>query len=262
MRHVMNSVTALAISLVLASTALADEVVLRNGSSFTGLVREEGDKVTVEVDFGTMTFRKVDVKSISRGNDPVNEYETKLKAATDVKSLLELATWAREKGLGTKSMDLYRKVLTLDTDQPDARKALGFEKFNGIWMSGDDLMMARGYVKVNGKWQTKETADLLLIQQEQAHLENDRNLLQKRLADQVHEQEMTKIALERERLEMERRDDRWWWRNGWNYAAGPFGGVAGYLVPNSVRATTVPYYNPSSLPPAGTNSSTPPIIRR
>src|SRR5204862_4833854 len=44
--------------LAMATAALADEVVLKNGSAFSGIVREEGDRVVVEMDFGTMAFKK------------------------------------------------------------------------------------------------------------------------------------------------------------------------------------------------------------
>jgi len=239
MRPVMLFVRTLALSLALSSAALADEVVLRNGSSFTGLVREEGDRIVVEMDFGTMTFKKVDVRSVSKGNDPYSEFETRSKAATDIKGMLELAGWARGKGLGTKAMELYRRILTLDPDQADARKALGYEKFNGQWLTNDELMMARGFVKVNGRWLTKEMAQRLLAQDELARQENDRIELAKRIADQRHEQEMTRIALER--LDSER-PDRWWWKYGWAYGASPFCGPAGYLLP--------------ALPPAGSFDAT------
>jgi hypothetical protein len=237
----------LALSLVLVSAALADEVVLRNGSSFTGLVREVGDRIVVEMDFGTMTFKKVDVRSISKGNDPYSEFETRSKAATDIKSMLELAAWAREKGLGTKATELYRRILTLDPDQADARKALGYEKFDGQWLTNDDLMVARGFVKVNGRWLTKDMAERLFAQDELARQENDRIQLAKKIADQRHEQEMTRIALER--LELERADrDRWWWRNGWAYGAAPFCGPAAYLLPALPPAGTLPLSPPSVLP--------------
>ncbi|HLY75664.1 MAG TPA: hypothetical protein VKU80_16195, partial [Planctomycetota bacterium] len=224
----------LALSLALASTVLADEVVLKNGSAFSGVVREEGDRVVVEMDFGTMTFKRVDVRSISKGNDPYSEFETRAKTATDVKGLLELAVWAKGKGLGTKSTELYRKVLSLDPDQADARKALGYEKVAGQWLTGDDLMVARGFVKRNGRWLAKDTAERLLEQDELARQENDRIDLEKKLADQRHEEEMTRIGLERDRLEAEKldRDFRWWWRNGWAYSPAPFCGVAGYLLPS------------------------------
>lgn len=256
----MNTVRALALSLALASAASADELVLKNGSAFSGIVREEGDRVVVEMDFGTMSFKKVDVRSISRGPDPRSEFETKAKAATDVKGMLELAAWAREKGLGTKSLELYRKILTVDADQPDARKALGYEKVGDLWLSGDDLMVARGFMKVNGRWLTKDSADRQAELQEAGRIENERVQLAKRVADQQHEQEMTRIALERERLEIERRDrDRWWWKSGWSYAPAPFCGVAGYVLPATLPPpqpipptppSVVPQGQPSPLPPS------------
>ena len=255
----MNTVRALLLSLALASSVVADEVVLKNGSAFSGIVREEGDRVTVEMDYGTMTFKKVDVRSISRGEDLLGQFQEKARTTTGVKGMLELATWARDKGLGGRANDLYRKILVLDPDQAEARKALGYEKANGQWLTGDDLMTARGFVKVDGRWVSRETADRVLELEAQARIEADRIDLARRVSDQRHSEEMTKIRLERERLELDRiRDDRWWWRNGWAYAPGPFGGVAGYLLPATLPApqpvpptapTVAPLGQPSPVPP-------------
>jgi hypothetical protein len=260
MGTVKKNMTAAILSLLLASAASADEVVLKNGSAFSGIVREEGDRVVVEMDFGTMSFKKVDVRSISRGLDPIHEFDEKLKAAKDVKGMLELAGWAREKGLGTRSQELYRKILTLDPDQAEARKVLGFEKVNGQWLAGDDLMVARGFVKVSGRWLTKETAELMLEQDAQAKMENERIQLAKRMADQRHSEEMSRIGLERERLEVEKqRSDYWGWRNGYYYGSAPWNGVGGYVTPvilpppqpiPPTPPTVVPLGQPSPLPPS------------
>ena len=236
-------------ALSLASAALADEVVLRNGSSFSGVVREQGDKVIVEMDYGTMTFKKVDVKRIERGEDFLTQFQEKAKTSTDVKSMMELAGWARDKGLAGRALELYRKVIALDADQAEARKALGFEKVNGLWLSGDDLMTARGFVKAGGRWMNKDSADRVIEQEAQARIESDRVALERRVADQRHEQEMTKIGLERERIEIERlraERDRWWWRNGWGVV--PFGGVAGYILPVAGPSLTVPPTPPTVVP--------------
>jgi len=251
----MTTVRTLALSLALATAALADEVTLKNGSTFSGIVREQGDRVTIEMDFGTMTFKKVDVRSISRNNeDFLSQYQEKVKTALDVKSMMELAAWARDKGLAGRATELYRKVIALDSEQVEARKALGYEKFNGLWLTGDELMIARGFVKVSGRWMTKDMADRLLEQDHQARIENDRLTQIRREGDQRHEQEMTKIALERERLELERKRwyeerDRWWVRNGaWTYAPGPFGGVAGYIIPATAASQVVPPTPPTVVP--------------
>ena len=239
----------LLVSLAMASAALADEVVLKNGSVFSGIVREEGDRVVVEMDFGSMSFKKVDVRSVSRGTEDVlSQFQEKARAAFDVKSMVELAAWAKDKGLTARAAELYRKVLVIDPDQADARKALGFEKVNGVWLTGDDLMTAKGYVKVSGRWMTKDMADRILDHETATRIETDRLAQARRESDQRHEQEMTKIALERERIELEKKD-RWYWGSRyWPYATGPWCGVAGYLVPSSAPAQVVPPTPPSVVP--------------
>lgn len=256
----MKNVQMVILSLLLASAASADELVLKNGSAFNGIVREEGDRVVIEMDFGTMSFKKVDVRSISKGKDPIHEFDEKAKAATDVKGMLELAAWAREKGLGTRSTDLYRKILTLDPDQADARKIMGFEKLNGQWLAGDDLMVARGFVKVNGKWLARETAELMLQHEAQARMENERIELAKRVSDQRHSEEMTRIGIERDRLELEKqRSDPWWWRTGWSTGYGNYGVSGSYVLPVNLPPpqpigptppTVIPLGQPSPLPPS------------
>ena len=62
MGTVMKNVMTAILSLLLASAVSADELVLKNGSAFSGIVREEGDRVIVEMDFGTMSFKKIDVR--------------------------------------------------------------------------------------------------------------------------------------------------------------------------------------------------------
>lgn len=229
MANVKKGMKAAVLVLALISSAAADEVVLRNGSAFSGIVREEGDRIVLEMDYGTMTFKKVDVKSISRGGEDVlSQFQAKLRTATDVKGMMELAAWARDHGLAGRATELYRKILVLDPDQADARKALGYEKINGLWLTGDELMIAKGFVKVGGRWMTKDLAARLLAQEAQARMESDRIDLARQIAQQRHAEEMTRISLEREWIE-----DRnvWWWRNGWSIAPGPFGGIAGYLMP-------------------------------
>ena len=258
---VMTPVRTLLLSLGLASAALADEVVLKNGSAFSGIVREEGDRVVVEMDYGTMTFKKVDVRSISRGDDVLTQFQDKARKATDAKSMMELAAWAKDRGLAGRAQDLYRRVIALDPDQAEGRKALGYEKFNGQWLTGDELMTARGFVKISGRWMAKETAERILEQEAQARLESERLAVVKREQDQRHTEEMIKIGLERERLELEKkREDQWhywWYRHRWGYAPGPFGSVTSVIVPASGPHQTVPP-TPPTVAPLGQPSPVPP----
>jgi len=64
---------------------------------------------------------------------------------------------------------------------------------------------------------------------------------------------MTRLGLERDRLEYEKsRESRWWWgRNGWVFGPSPFGGVVGYVLPsNPGPSQTVPLSPPSTVPPS------------
>src|ERR1043166_7047228 len=114
---------ALILPLAFALPAVADEVVLRNGAILSGIVREEGDKVVLQLDFGTMTFGKSDVRSVRKSDDPLKEFEQRLASATNAKSTFELATWAREKGLTSRSNELLRKGISLDPAHEGARRA-------------------------------------------------------------------------------------------------------------------------------------------
>lgn len=247
----------------MVSAAAADEVVLKNGSSFNGIVREQGDKVIVEMDYGTMTFKRVDVRSIQRGEDVLTQFQEKARTATDVQGMMDLAAWARDKGLAGRATELYRKVIVLDPHQAEARKALGYEKVNGQWLEGDDLMTARGYVKVAGKWMTKDTADRVRELQAADRIEVDRANVARHIADQKHVEEMTKLSLERDRLEWEKnRESRWGWRNGWMYGPAPFGGVVGVILPvNPGPSQTVPPTPPTTVP-LGPPSPVPPTRPR
>ena len=88
----------------ISSVAFGDELTLRNGSTFTGSVREEGDRVTIETEFGFMTFKKIDVRSVVKGRDVVREFADRLQTATSVPELLKLAAWAREQELNTRAV--------------------------------------------------------------------------------------------------------------------------------------------------------------
>lgn len=50
--------------LLLATPAFADEVVLRNGARFTGVVTRDRSRVHIRMDAGEMTFAAVDVATI------------------------------------------------------------------------------------------------------------------------------------------------------------------------------------------------------
>jgi hypothetical protein len=224
-------------------------MVLRNGASFSGVVREQGDRVVVEMDAGVMSFRKIDVREIVRSDDPLHEFERRRAAATDARSMYETALWGRERGLAGRSTELLRKVIETDPDHEGARKLLGFERVAGRWMEGDELMAARGFVRHDGRWVPRETAEKAREQETLLKIESDRRATEEKIAGMRREVDLAKVALERERLDRERRDQERWW--SWAWAPAPLSGC----VPTGSYAIRSTYLR--AMPPAGTGQPVP-----
>ncbi len=198
----------------LSLPACADEVVLRNGATFQGVVREDGDRVVLVVDFGTVSFKRSEIKSIVRSASPITELEDKVKAAKDAAGYYEAGLWARDRGLATRAGEIFEKALALDPDHAGARKAAGYEFFEGRWLRGDDLRTAQGYVKVGREWLKRETAEKLKEDEKQLLIEQERNATAERLAQVDREVQLARLGVERERIELERERTQhyYYWR--------------------------------------------------
>lgn len=167
--------------LTLATAASADDLTLRNGATFTGVVREQGDKVTIETDYGSMTFRKIDVRSVVKGRDPVGDFDAKIRVASSTRELAAVAAWALDNGLPGRAQGVFRSILARDPDHAEARRGLGFEKIDGRWLTGDELQIARGLAKFDGRWIPKEEAERLLEERAAAQAEADRLEAERRM---------------------------------------------------------------------------------
>jgi len=77
-------------------------------------------------------------------------------AAGDATAHYKMALWCAEHGLKVESRKHHRMVVILQPDHRAARRALGFEKIGGRWVSGREKMRAKGFVKHDGVWLTPE----------------------------------------------------------------------------------------------------------
>ena len=234
--------------LLAAAPAAADEVVLRNGSVFSGLVVDHGDRVSVQMDYGTMTFRKVDIRDLRRTDDPLKDLEKKVAASASPQQIFETAMWARDRGLAGRSNELCEKVIALDPGHEGARKALGYERHEGQWLRGDDLMVARNFIRHEGKWLKRETVEQLMAQEAAEVIEVERQKTLRQAADIEREVAMQKVAVERERLEVERERIKrsQWWTSGYSYSVGQ-----PLFQPGCYGPPAHPGYGPGrTLPPA------------
>ncbi len=207
--------------LVPALPAGADELVLKNGAILSGVVTEQGDSVLLQLDIGSMTIARSQVREIRRSEDPLKEFEQKREKAVSAEDHHQLGLWARQKGLVTRANDMFRKAVSLSPDHEEAHRALDHEKVDGAWMDADQAMAARGFVKLEGKWLKRETAEQFRRDATALEIERERGATSERIAKLKKEVEMARIEVERERIrEREERERREWdqvhfYRSSW-----------------------------------------------
>jgi hypothetical protein len=155
MRH-----ASFAIPLLLAATAVADEVVLKDGGKLVGRATRVGDEVVVATPHGETRVKAEKVELVVEGRTVWDDYADKLKA-TDLKdaaAVAALGSWCKERKLGVEAAEHWKKALALDPDQPEARKGLGFVRLDERWLTVDEYYRARGFVKVADAWVPEEEA--------------------------------------------------------------------------------------------------------
>jgi hypothetical protein len=98
--------------------------------------------------FTCLTAYAADAKSKAAGDyDAVRE-----RYADDVEGNWALAEWCKEHKLHDRRTEHLRRVLELDPDHAAARRALGYSRIGGQWLTREQFMTARGYVRHRGRW--------------------------------------------------------------------------------------------------------------
>lgn len=161
----MKPLTVLTALLTLGGTAIADEIRLTNGGRLSGMAREEGDRVVVEMAAGTVILQRADVVAVTPGRTLLHEYEERLERAEangDPSALFDLATWARDNELFRYVSPLLTRVVAAVPDHAEAHLLLGHVLYGGKWMTEDERFQARGYVRFRGAWMPIEDRENVL----------------------------------------------------------------------------------------------------
>jgi len=235
----------------LAATGLvsADEVYLKGGAKFSGRIEQQtGTMVTIDIGDGVVGVPMARVEKIVKGKSPLDEYDERAKALgpKDLEGWRGLGAWASHHGLSAQAKDAFSKVMALSPDDPEARQALGYVKYNGQWMTEEQSYAAQGYVKVGGEWMTPAAAQQVQAAEtaEQARQDAERRANQAE-ADKILAEQRAAKAEERAR-EAEEVDP--WSQIGMNPWGGWGYGVMGWPAGTSV--TMRPGY---SIPQNTTN---------
>jgi hypothetical protein len=148
--------------LVLLATALsaalgagADEVWLDNGRRLSGKVTRLPDgRVEVVAALGRLVLPGERVAKIERGESVEEAVQAALAllAPGDVTRRFELASLCQREGAATLARQLFQAVVRLSPDHEGARRALGYQRFGGSWLTEEQVHAARGEVKFRGEW--------------------------------------------------------------------------------------------------------------
>lgn len=137
----MNYLSTAVMILALSSAALADDVLLTNGNTLTGIAREDGGRVVVETRLGDIGVPRSEVRSIKPGRTPIHEYRERaerLNACSNASEIFDLATWAQEQGLVRFVNPLLQQTIEADPDHAEARRLLGFVRWEGRWIRSSE----------------------------------------------------------------------------------------------------------------------------
>ncbi len=123
---------------------------------------------------GQITLDAAVVEKVQSPRPELAEYEKMRRQAADtVDGQMKLAEWCRDQGLKEQRKTALERVLVLDPEQLEARRLLGYRKVKDQWMTHDEEMADKGYVKrvVNGetRWVTPQEAENRESSERQLH---------------------------------------------------------------------------------------------
>ena len=117
---------------------------------------------------GQVTLAASSVRDIISQRPIEIEYVKKrLHVGDSVKRHLELAQWCRKNRLQKESNFHLQQVLVIDPDHPKARRLLGYGLVDGEWMTQDEKMRLRGYVRNGNRWVLPQEKELKEKQKKQ-----------------------------------------------------------------------------------------------
>lgn len=77
-------------------------------------------------------------------------------AKDDLRGTYKLALQLEAQGFEDLAAEAYERVLALEPDHAAARRALGFERVEGRWLTGEQRQRAKGLIHHEGRWVTSE----------------------------------------------------------------------------------------------------------
>lgn len=148
----------------------ADVVKFKGGGELRGVFLDPvspGKKLEKPLRVETLTGGIVivetsEIELVARRSRPLEEYEWKTRLTEPtVAGHWELQEWCRQNQLRKEREIQLAAVIELEPGHAEAHKLLGHLLENGKWMTRDQAMIAKGYVKYKGKYLFPQEVELL-----------------------------------------------------------------------------------------------------
>lgn len=155
-------------------TARADLVELIDGGTLRGECLQDPSHASGIVRIRTMAGAVVEipaeqVQKYTKRRRVVEQFEVRfVETSPTVEALWELAEWAREQGLRPQRSQALEALLKVDPEHVAAHRGLGHLRQDGEWMTHEQLMQKRGFVKHKGKWVLPQEVELLELAEMQS----------------------------------------------------------------------------------------------
>lgn len=155
-------------ALCVARPAAADSVYLVNGEVFEGVIAHvRGEAVEIRLPYGEIRLPRSRVARVERSGSTFEAYLSRRDAlgrGASARQWLDLALWARAEGFEDGVREAALRAAALDPQLeglPPLMRSLGFvlDQATGHWISEDEHMRRRGYVRVAGEWVSPEALE-------------------------------------------------------------------------------------------------------
>jgi hypothetical protein len=127
--------------------------------------REPGAAFELRTDDGLrLSLDEDQVNRVIIKSDVEREYEALLlKMGTGVDDHWAMSEWCKDAGLVAQRKRHLAEIIRLEPDHKEARTALGYSLYGHKWMTQEEFLTSRGYVRYKGAWWTKQDRDLDIL---------------------------------------------------------------------------------------------------
>jgi hypothetical protein len=160
---------------------------------------------------------------------PDVEEAAKLARRLEDPAAVRRLAYAYTDRLGEDLRPIWRHLLLLEPDDADARRALGFRRLDGAWVTEEEFQVAQGNVRFEGEWIARAERDRIVEErsadlrsrvrrlaaeerevrrrEEDTHARERRlEAMEERLRDMARDLERARASLEERERDVERRE--------------------------------------------------------